>query len=88
VLATILGCQLIGMRARRAAHDVMFVAAGIGGGVLPGPVVGHRPFDGEHAPVEVSDDEVEWLDGLGCGHEPVLFLIKSVIKNKFVAKVN
>ena len=70
VRAAILGRQRVAIGAGRAAHDAALLVAGIGGGFVPGPVVGHRAFDGEHAAVVVGDDEVERLGGIGVGHGP------------------
>ena len=72
------------VRAGRAANDVMVIVAGIAGGGLSGPVVGHRPFDGENAARVVADDEVErggWLGWFGRGHEfsPVSRCDKDII---------
>jgi hypothetical protein len=41
----------------------MLMVAGLAGGVVPRSVIGHRPFDGEHAPVMVGDDEIEGAVG-------------------------
>jgi hypothetical protein len=38
---------------------------GMASGVLPGPVVGHRPFDGKEPLIVVSDDEEERRELLG-----------------------
>ena len=57
--------ECVPIRAARAASDAMLMVAGFAGGVVPRSVIGHRPFDGEHAPVVVGDDEVEWGGRLG-----------------------
>jgi hypothetical protein len=54
--APILGGQIVAIGAGRAAHDAALLVAGKGGGFLPGPVVGHRTFDREHAAVVIGDD--------------------------------
>jgi hypothetical protein len=41
------GRQLIAMRTGRTADDATLVA-GMGGGFVPTPVVGHRAFDALH----------------------------------------
>ena len=66
----ILGCQRVAVGTGRAAGDLALMAAGLAGGCLPRPVVGHRAFDGEHAAVVVGDDEVERLAvRVVSGHE-------------------
>ena len=80
--AAILGRQRVAIGAGRAAHDATLMVAGIAGGFVPGPVVGHRAFDGEHAAVVVGDDEVEWLGGIGLGHGRILILIRSVDRDR------
>src|SRR5271166_590835 len=63
VSATILGRQLVAIGAGRAAYDAALMVTGEVGGLFPGPVVGHRAFDGKYAAVMVGDDEVERLVG-------------------------
>ena len=63
----ILGCQRVAIGTGRATHDAALLVAREGGGFVPGPVVGHRAFDGEKAPVVVGDDEEERQRGIGLG---------------------
>jgi hypothetical protein len=69
----LVGCPIFGgervtIRPGRTAHDVPLVVARIPGGVVPWPVVGHRAFDREEAPVMVGDDEEERLGRSVVGH--------------------
>ena len=57
------GCSLRGRRrvaigAGRAAGDAVLAIAGLAGSILPVLVVGHRPFEGEHAAVVVGDNQI------------------------------
>jgi hypothetical protein len=59
----------VSIRAGRAADDTSIeLIAGVASGVLPGPIVGHWPFDAEEPLIVVGDDEEE-RRGL-FGHEP------------------
>ena len=62
VFTAILGCQLVAVRAGRAASDLALTAAGLSSGRLPRPVVGHRACDSEHTAIVVGDNEVERLE--------------------------
>jgi hypothetical protein len=80
VRAQILRHQRIAIGAGRTADDAMVVIAGIDGGVILRPRIGHRAFDGKHTAVVACDDQVERLGGFRLGHAvEVLQLIKSVI---------
>jgi hypothetical protein len=67
VRAAILGRQRVAIGTARATGDMALVVAGLAGGCLPAPVVGHRTFDREHAAVVVGDNQVErrgWSRGM------------------------
>ena len=70
VLAPILGCECIPIGASRPSGDAVLVMACLTGNVLPVFVVGHRPFDREHAAVVFGDDQIKTLAwrGGGIGH--------------------
>ena len=66
VRAAILGRERVAIQSRRAARDApLLLIPGITGGGVPWPVVGHRPFDREHAAIVVGDYQIEWLGGIG-----------------------
>ena len=59
---TELGGELVMIRTGRPAHHVeLAMIADMASEVVPGPVVSHRPFDGEEAAVIVGNDEEERL---------------------------
>jgi hypothetical protein len=64
----IFGGERVTIRAGRAAHDVPLVVTGIPGGVVPCPIIGHRAFNGEEAPVIVGNDEEIRLGRAVVGH--------------------
>ena len=71
--AAILGRQHVAIRSGRAARDAtLMLVPGIMGGGVPWPVVGHRALDREHAAIIIGDDQVEWLRGIGLGHEVII----------------
>jgi hypothetical protein len=61
--------QSVSVSAGRAADDPVLMVASLSGSRLPGPVVGHRTFDGEYAAVVISDNEVERFGGIISGHQ-------------------
>ena len=73
VRAAILGRERVAIQSRRAARDApLLLIPGITGGGVPWPVVGHRPFDREHAAIVVGDYQIEWLGGIGLEHEFII----------------
>jgi hypothetical protein len=58
--------------AGRAANDLTLIVAGMPGGLVPWPDVGHRAFDGEEASVMVDNDQKERLGRWRVGHEAIL----------------
>jgi hypothetical protein len=73
VRAAILDRQCVTIRASwTAGNAALVLIAGMPGSGLPGPVVGHSPFEREDATIVVGDDQIEWLGGIGLGHRPIL----------------
>jgi hypothetical protein len=58
----------------RAAHDASAeLVASMASRVLPGPVIGHRPFDRKEPLIVVSDDEEERCGLFGHGRPRAFF---------------
>jgi hypothetical protein len=58
-----------------AARDAAMIVAGVQSGILPGPVIGHRPLDGKEPLIVVGNDEEELPGQLDVGrgwifHDP------------------
>ena len=68
VRGAILRRQRIAISAGWAAYDAPLEVAGVGGGIIPWPVVGHRSLYAEDAAVVVRDDQIERLGGFFVGH--------------------
>ncbi|MBV8096509.1 MAG: hypothetical protein JO110_25360 [Acetobacteraceae bacterium] len=68
VPATILGRRRETVRPARAAGDPSVVIAGGPCRRLPGAIVGHRPFEREHAAVVISYYQEERDGGVIVGH--------------------
>ena len=60
------GGERISIRAGWAAHDAPAkLVASMARGILPGPVIGHRPFDAKEPLIVVDDDKEERRGGVG-----------------------
>jgi hypothetical protein len=59
VSVVVVGGERVAIRAEWAAFDRPLMVAGVQGGVLPRPVVGHRVLDAKEPLVVIGDDQEE-----------------------------
>ena len=70
MLALKVGGERVTVRTGRTANDVpLLIVAGMAGGAVPWPVVGHRTFDAKELPVMVGDDQEECGGRVWIGHD-------------------
>src|ERR1700749_4677508 len=62
----------ITIRPSGAANNLTLLVECLAGGGLPGPVVGHWAFEGEHPPTLVDKDQEKRPRGLVIGHQATL----------------
>jgi hypothetical protein len=86
----VVGGEGVTIRAGWAAFDRPLMGASIQGGVLPGPVVGHRTFDAKDPLVEIGDDQEQRFGSWGAEHGGMiarfLYMIKDIIIYRWVTR--
>jgi hypothetical protein len=66
--------QSVSIRAGRAAHDASLeLVASMPSGILPDPIIDHRPFDRKEPLIVVGDDEEERCGLFGHGRPRAFF---------------
>lgn len=82
MLALKLSGERVTVRAGGTADDVpLLIVAGMAGGIVPWPVVGHRTFDAKEPPVMVGDDQEERDGRVRVGHAGLVARFLYVLKD-------